>query len=130
MHFLTEQIHVHVRVELKLVVVQFSCSFVHFDCPFSSSFVPFSSDVESLFDRRVVFFSYGSGFASSMFSARFSGASSDKSALQRVFNRVQSLKGRLEGRTRVSPIEFTRILALKEKIHNAGMFMQSTVQAK
>lgn len=83
------------------------------------SLIAQSSDSE-LRDKRVVAFSYGSGFASTLFSLKFVGDVSD-------IRKVTDVKGRLERRTKVDAIKYTEILNEKEHIYAISSFNPKTL---
>ncbi|KAJ3189478.1 hypothetical protein HDU85_003109 [Gaertneriomyces sp. JEL0708] len=79
---------------------------------------------ETLLNKRIVLFSYGSGLAASMFSMT---VRSDISTISRHLNLAQ----RLETRTEISPEEMEAILKLREKTHNCRDYQPvGTVDAK
>lgn len=63
-----------------------------------------SKPVDKLADKKILLFSYGSGSASSMFSAQFS---SDVSAIRKLVSGIKDVRAKLAERIKVTPIEFT-----------------------
>jgi len=68
-----------------------------------------------LTDKRVVMFSYGSGLAATMFSLHINGK------VEQIAKHA-NVKQRLSQRTEVSPQEYTKILADREKQYNAHSY--------
>lgn len=77
---------------------------------------------ESIVGKRVVFFSYGSGLASSMFSMKFSDNNAVRGLLDRLVSNLSDLKQRLDSRQCVPPEEFDKIMKLREQTHHLGQF--------
>ncbi|CAO3606931.1 unnamed protein product [Cunninghamella blakesleeana] len=75
-------------------------------------------DYETLNDKRILLYSYGSGLAASMISLRVVGNTSD-------IQKTLSLRERLEARTRSAPQDFTDAMAIREKTHNACDYVPS-----
>ncbi|XP_015593677.1 hydroxymethylglutaryl-CoA synthase 1 [Cephus cinctus] len=71
--------------------------------------------IDQLAGNKVGIFSYGSGFASSMYSLTITKDISPGSALQKMISTLSYVKPQLESRERVTPDEYTRILELREK---------------
>lgn len=67
---------------------------------------------EELVDKRLLFFSYGSGSASSMFTAQLS---SDIQAVRKLLQGVQDVREKLSVRIKVSPEEFSAHLDHRKK---------------
>lgn len=71
-----------------------------------------------LFGKRILFFSYGSGAASAMFSAHV--AATDSSGMYQQYNTMKNSATaaflRLNERTEVTPEKYTRILKMREKL--------------
>ncbi|KAJ3106429.1 Hydroxymethylglutaryl-CoA synthase, cytoplasmic [Phlyctochytrium planicorne] len=70
---------------------------------------------EQLLNKRVVMFSYGSGFAASMFSFYVRGSTSTIAA-------NLSVSKRLNSRTKIEPSSYDAIMALREGTHNARSY--------
>lgn len=71
-------------------------------------------------------FSYGSGSASAMFSARIrstdaSGDRPDTYTLEGLVESLQDVRQRLAARRRVTPEEFTEILKCREEAYGKGI---------
>lgn len=81
-----------------------------------------SDKIENLVNKRILLFSYGSGLAASMFSARISGDTSDNSALSRLVKGVSDIPQRLEQRTSVAAAQFEETLNLREKTHSLAPY--------
>lgn len=71
-----------------------------------------SKPVENLAGKQVLFFSYGSGSAASMFSARLV---TDVQALKRLIIGVEDVRSKLNERIKVTPEEFTAHLEHRKK---------------
>lgn len=71
-----------------------------------------SKPVEKLINKHVLFFSYGSGAAASMFSARIGG---DMQAIRKLLVGVQDVRAKLNDRIKVTPEEFTAHLEHRKK---------------
>lgn len=82
----------------------------------------FSDKLENLASKRILLFSYGSGLAASMFSARLSGDTSDNSVLSRLWKGVSDIPHRLEQRTSVPAAQFEETLNLREKTHSLAPY--------
>ena len=72
--------------------------------------------MEELADKRVGFFSYGSGVAASLFSARF--VPSER--LKQLVHSFTDLRQRLDQRVKLPPATFDAIMKAKEEVHHAG----------
>lgn len=68
--------------------------------------------VEKLVDNRVLFFSYGSGSASSMFSAKLS---TDIQAIRKLLFGIQDVRSKLKERIKITPEEFSAHLEHRKK---------------
>ncbi|KAI7861538.1 putative 3-hydroxy-3-methylglutaryl coenzyme A synthase [Spinellus fusiger] len=75
-------------------------------------------DSETLQDKRVLLYSYGSGLAASMISFRIRGSTAD---IQSKLN----LRARLDARTCSKPEAFAEAMALRESTHNACNYSPS-----
>lgn len=63
-----------------------------------------SKPIEDLADKRILFFSYGSGSAASMFSSKLV---PDVKAIKKLIIGIQDVRSKLEERIKVSPKDFT-----------------------
>jgi hydroxymethylglutaryl-CoA synthase len=68
--------------------------------------------VEELINKPVLFFSYGSGMAASMFSARIT---QDTQAVRKLLVGIQDVRAKLNERLKVTPAEFTAHLEHRKK---------------
>lgn len=68
--------------------------------------------VEELVDKKVLLFSYGSGSASSMFSAQIS---PDIQAVRKLVSDIQNVREKLKERVKATPDEFTAHLEHRKK---------------
>jgi len=80
-----------------------------------------SHTVEELANKRVGLFSYGSGVAASLFSARFV----PSSQLVQLVDSLKNLAQRLDQRVKIPPKQFDDILKAKELTHHAAPFVPS-----
>ena len=87
---------------------------------YSCDVTRFSGSARDLSDKRAVLFSYGSGFASSMFSVRMSRDCGAGSSLQALVASVADLKQRLNSRRKISPEQFAQTMRLREETHHIG----------
>jgi len=78
-----------------------------------------SDSAAGLAGRNVALFSYGSGSASSLFSIRIT---SNPDALTHVLSLLSDVKSRLEARHKMSPLEFTSVLEVREKAVHAAPY--------
>ncbi|CAG2171232.1 unnamed protein product [Oppiella nova] len=76
--------------------------------------------VDSLTNRRLLLFSYGSGMASSMFSARLS---QDLKVVSKLVAGIVDIPDRLRARHRVSPQVFEGILNGRESAYNMDRYV-------
>lgn len=65
-----------------------------------------------------MFFSYGSGLASAMFSFRVSHDVTSGSRLAKLIASLKDIPARLAARKEVEPVEFLKVLALRENNYN------------
>ncbi|VDM36697.1 unnamed protein product [Toxocara canis] len=82
-----------------------------------------SSSLESLLGQRILFFSYGSGAASAMFSATICDSHDHHSAKRQyrlMKESADAAAARLDSRLCVSPERYTQILHLREKLIEIG----------
>jgi hydroxymethylglutaryl-CoA synthase len=77
-----------------------------------------NKELSELGGRRVVMFSYGSGLASALYSLRISSDISLGSALGRIWSVLRGVPDRLRDRKTVPPVEFERIMKLREGTHH------------
>ena len=92
---------------------------------YSCDVTRFSGSARDLSDKRAVLFSYGSGFASSMFSVRMSRDCGADSSLQALVASVADLKQRLNSRRKISPEQFAQTMRLREETHHIGSIKRS-----
>lgn len=71
-----------------------------------------SKPIEQLINKPILFFSYGSGSAASMFSARIN---SDTKAIEKLLAGVEDVRRKLNERIKVAPEEFTAHLEHRKK---------------
>lgn len=71
-----------------------------------------SKQAEKLVDKQILFFSYGSGSAASMFSAKLV---PDVQAVKKLLVGIQDVRAKLTDRIKVSPEEFTAHLEHRKK---------------
>lgn len=71
-----------------------------------------SKPIDGLVGKRILLFSYGSGSAASMFSARLS---PDTRAVKKLISAIEDVRGKLNDRVKVTPEEFTAHLDHKKK---------------
>ena len=65
-------------------------------------------------------FSYGSGLAASMYMLRVTSDYAPGSVLDRLLSSVSDVHNRLDSRKKVEPVEFARIMKLREDTHHCG----------
>ena len=82
----------------------------------------YSKPSSELVGKRVVMFSYGSGYASAMYSLRISNDASPGSSLSQLLGNLSYISKRLAERKTVSPAEFERIMKLRENVHNQASY--------
>lgn len=81
----------------------------------------------ALLGKSIGVFSYGSGFAATMYSIR---VTEDAAALAGITERLAPLRGLLERREKVAPEEFTRLMEVRERhIHAAPYEPSGSVEA-
>lgn len=78
--------------------------------------------MDRLANKKLLFFSYGSGLAASMFSGRLSSDTSPNSPLSKLLKGLVDIKNRLEIRHKVSAEDFEEALNLREKTHNSAPY--------
>jgi hydroxymethylglutaryl-CoA synthase len=79
--------------------------------------------IDDIAGTRVVFFSYGSGLASSMFSMKFSSNAVPGGRLDRLVWSLSDLTHRLESRQCVPPSDFDQIMQLREQTHHLAPYV-------
>lgn len=75
-----------------------------------------SKPISELAGNKIGVFSYGSGLCSSMYSLTVTRDTRDGSDLSKIITALSYVKPQLEGRHRVSPADYTRVLTARE--HN------------
>ncbi|CAG2121609.1 unnamed protein product, partial [Medioppia subpectinata] len=78
-----------------------------------------SESADSLANKKLLLFSYGSGLAASMFSAR---VTSDQTVLSKLLKGIADIPNRLSRRSKVSAEVFEEALNLREKTHNVAPY--------
>lgn len=81
-----------------------------------------SDSIENLANKRILLFSYGSGLAASMFSARISSDVSANSSLTKLIDVLRDVPKRLEERRKVPASQFEETLNLREKTHSLAPY--------
>jgi len=81
-----------------------------------------SRTAAELTDRRIVLFSYGSGFAATMFSLRVSSDMCEGSPLVKLLGDLSDVIPRLEARKKVHPTEFAKSMQLREDTHHLAPY--------
>lgn len=81
-----------------------------------------SEPIERLVNKRLLLFSYGSGLAASMFSARITSDGSPQSSLSKLLKGIADIPKRLSVRHKVSAQRFEDTLNLREKTHNSAPY--------
>jgi len=81
-----------------------------------------SEPLDKLANKRLLLFSYGSGLAASMFSARISGDTSAQSPLSKLLKGIIDIPQRLAKRYKVSALKFEETLNIREKTHNLAPY--------
>ena len=89
---------------------------------FYSVFFLCSESVEDLAGKRVMFFSYGSGLASAMFSFKVSEDISASSSLNTLVTSLKDIPARLASRRQVEPEEFVKTLKTRENTHDKNNY--------
>lgn len=86
-----------------------------------------NNDVTDLLGKNIGVFSYGSGFAASMFSISIS---SDLQELSTITEKLAPLKSLLESREKVAPEVFTKMMEVREhNIHSAPYEPSGNIEA-
>lgn len=86
---------------------------------------PYRKEVEDMAGKRLLFFSYGSGLAASMFSVKISSNIGQGSQLRKVRDGLQTCATRLANRIKISPDVFTQRMKERERLHNVAPFLPS-----
>jgi len=80
------------------------------------------TQTSDLLGKTIGVFSYGSGLASSMYSIRIT---SSKNLLQGLKTHLNYVKPLLEKRQKVDPVEFTKLMEIREKNNHAAPYQPS-----
>uniref|UniRef100_A0AAY4DSG0 Hydroxymethylglutaryl-CoA synthase n=1 Tax=Denticeps clupeoides TaxID=299321 RepID=A0AAY4DSG0_9TELE len=84
---------------------------------------------QQLAGQRVGVFSYGSGFAATLYSIRITQDATPDSALEKLVASLSDLQARLDSRMKVSPAVFAENMKLREKTHHLANYVpQSSVE--
>lgn len=87
-----------------------------------------SKPMSELAGSKIGLFSYGSGLCSSMYSLTVSKDARDGSGLSKIITALSYVKPRLNERKRVSPEDYTKILALREQnCHRVPFVPQNSI---
>ena len=82
-----------------------------------------SKSTDEVAGKRLVLFSYGSGLASAMYSVRFAADSSPKKPnLAAIVEGLSDIPTRLKARKTLPPVEFERIMKLREETHHLAPY--------
>lgn len=81
-----------------------------------------SKPLNELFGNSIGIFSYGSGFASSMYSLRISQESNQESNLRKIVDSLSHVELQLKSRRCISPEDYSKILKSKEKSNHVVPF--------
>nr|P54870.1 RecName: Full=Hydroxymethylglutaryl-CoA synthase 2; Short=HMG-CoA synthase 2; AltName: Full=3-hydroxy-3-methylglutaryl coenzyme A synthase 2 [Blattella germanica]CAA54652.1 hydroxymethylglutaryl-CoA synthase [Blattella germanica] len=81
-----------------------------------------SEDIGELAGKCICMFSYGSGFAASMFSLHISTDSSPGSTLSRLVTNLTHIKPQVQQRVKLSPGEFENIMEIREQNHHKAPY--------
>lgn len=81
-----------------------------------------SRSPSELAGTRIALFSFGSGLSSSMFSIKFSSDGSAGSPLHRLCSQLGFINPMLERRNRISPEDYTKVLADRERDHKLAPY--------
>uniref|UniRef100_UPI00398E96AF hydroxymethylglutaryl-CoA synthase, cytoplasmic isoform X1 n=2 Tax=Pristiophorus japonicus TaxID=55135 RepID=UPI00398E96AF len=73
---------------------------------------------QQLAGQRIGLFSYGSGFAATLYSLRVTQDATPGSALDKLVSSLADLQARLNSRKRVSPEDFANSMKLREETHH------------
>ncbi|XP_056146372.1 hydroxymethylglutaryl-CoA synthase, cytoplasmic [Lampris incognitus] len=77
---------------------------------------------QELAGQRIGIFSYGSGFAATLYSVRVTQDSTPGSRLDKMVSSLYNLRARLDSRRKVSPAIFTENLKLREERHHEASY--------
>ncbi|KAM6985736.1 hydroxymethylglutaryl-CoA synthase, cytoplasmic [Aplochiton taeniatus] len=77
---------------------------------------------QQLAGQRIGVFSYGSGFAASLYSLRVTQDATPGSALDKLVSSLMDLKARLDSRRKVSPDVFADNMKLREETHHIAPY--------
>uniref|UniRef100_A0A672F6I7 Hydroxymethylglutaryl-CoA synthase n=1 Tax=Salarias fasciatus TaxID=181472 RepID=A0A672F6I7_SALFA len=79
--------------------------------------------------QRIGVFSYGSGFAATLYSLRVTQDHTPGSSLDKLVSSLSDLKVRLDSRTKVSPAVFSETMQLREETHHLASYVpQSSLE--
>lgn len=81
-----------------------------------------SKPIDELAGNKIAVFSYGSGLCSSMYSLTVTKDTQEGSGLAKIVAALSYVKSQLETRQRVSPADYTSILALREQNYHVVPF--------
>ncbi|XP_011172305.1 hydroxymethylglutaryl-CoA synthase 1 [Solenopsis invicta] len=81
-----------------------------------------SKPISELAGNKIGLFSYGSGLCASLYSLTVAKDTREGSGLSKLINGLSYVRSQLEGRHCVSPEEYTKVLALREKYWNVVPF--------
>ncbi|XP_005816295.2 LOW QUALITY PROTEIN: hydroxymethylglutaryl-CoA synthase, cytoplasmic-like [Xiphophorus maculatus] len=73
--------------------------------------------------QRVGLFSYGSGFAATLYSLRVTQDHTPGSALDKLVSSLSDLRVRLDSRRKMSPAAFSEIMKLREETHHLASYI-------
>uniref|UniRef100_A0A665VQP0 Hydroxymethylglutaryl-CoA synthase n=1 Tax=Echeneis naucrates TaxID=173247 RepID=A0A665VQP0_ECHNA len=73
--------------------------------------------------QRIGIFSYGSGFAATLYSLRVTQDPTPGSCLDKLVSSLSDLKVRLDSRTKVSPVVFSENMKLREETHHLASYV-------
>ncbi|XP_048875294.1 hydroxymethylglutaryl-CoA synthase, cytoplasmic isoform X2 [Brienomyrus brachyistius] len=77
---------------------------------------------QQLSGQRIGIFSYGSGFAATLYSIRVTQDATPGSALDKLVASLSDLRARLDSREKVSPSMFADIMKLREETHHLANY--------
>ncbi|XP_028661366.1 hydroxymethylglutaryl-CoA synthase, cytoplasmic isoform X2 [Erpetoichthys calabaricus] len=77
---------------------------------------------QQLAGKRIGVFSYGSGFAATLYSIRVTQDATPDSSLDKLIASLFDLKSRLDARRKVSPERFAEIMSLRQKTHHLANY--------
>lgn len=79
--------------------------------------------LQQLSGQRIGLFSYGSGFAATLYSVTVTQDCTPDSALDKLVASLSDLKDRLDSRRKVSPSEFSENMKLREETHHLASYV-------